>query len=150
LKWGDAMSLDSGYDPNNIFAKILRGEMPCWKVYEDEHALAFLDIFPQGPGHTLVIPKIAATNLLTFPASSFGPYMTSVQNVAKAVQSAFESDGITVFQFNGAAGGQTVFHLHFHIIPRHEGVGLIGHGKSGKANNQDLEQHRDLILAQFS
>lgn len=141
------MSLDDTYDPNNIFAKILRGDMPCWKVYEDEHALAFLDIFPQGPGHTLVIPKIAATNLLTFPANSFGPYMASVQKVAQAVQGAFDAEGITIFQFNGAAGGQTVFHLHFHIIPRHEGVNLAGHGKSGMASNNDLEQHRDAILA---
>jgi histidine triad (HIT) family protein len=144
------MSLADAYDPNNIFAKILRGDMPCWKVYEDEHALAFLDIFPQGPGHTLVIPKIAATNLLTFPADNFGPYMTSVQKVSHAVQSAFEAEGITVFQFNGAAGGQTVFHLHFHIIPRHDGIGLAGHGKSGMASNDVLERHRDAILAQLT
>ncbi len=141
------MSLDLNYDANNIFAKILRGQMPCWKVYEDVHALAFLDIFPQGPGHTLVIPKIAATNFLTFPTDAFGPYMASVQHVARGIQRAFASDGITVFQFNGAAGGQTVFHLHFHIIPRHEGVGLIGHGKSGMAGNDVLEAHRDAIVA---
>jgi histidine triad (HIT) family protein len=141
------MSLAIDYDPNNIFAKILRGEMPCWKVYEDDHALAFLDIFPQGPGHTLVIPKIAATNLLTFPSDAFGSYMASVQRVARGVEKAFAADGITVFQFNGAAGGQTVFHLHFHIIPRHEGVALIGHGKSGMADNSILQQHRDLIVA---
>jgi histidine triad (HIT) family protein len=141
------MSLNNAYDPDNIFAKILRGEMPCWKVYEDEYALAFLDIFPQGPGHTLVIPKIAATNLMTFPTDALGPYTASVQRVARGVEKAFAADGITVFQFNGAAGGQTVFHLHFHIIPRHEGLGLIGHGKSGMANNGILEQHRDLIVA---
>jgi histidine triad (HIT) family protein len=141
------MSLVDAYDPNNIFAKILRGEMPCWKVYEDDAALAFLDIFPQGPGHTLVIPKIAATNLLTFPSEAFGTYMTSVQRVAGGVQKAFGAVGITVFQFNGAAGGQTVFHLHFHIIPRHEGIGLAGHGKSDMADNGVLEQHRDMIVA---
>lgn len=144
------MKLNDPYDTNNIFAKILRGEMPCWKVYEDDHALAFLDIFPQGPGHTLVIPKIAATNLLTYPADSFGPYMASVQRVARAVQSGFDADGITVFQFNGAAGGQTVFHLHFHIIPRHDGVGLIGHGKSSMAHNDTLEAHRDAIVAKLT
>jgi histidine triad (HIT) family protein len=143
------MSLDNAYDTNNIFAKILRGEMPCWKVYEDDYALAFLDIFPQGPGHTLVIPKIAATNLLTFPPDALGAYMASVQKVAQAVQRAFEADGITVFQFNGAAGGQTVYHLHFHVIPRHEGVGLIGHGKSGMASNEALQPHRDAIVAQL-
>ncbi len=141
------MTLDSPYDDQNIFAKILRGEMPCWKVYEDDHALAFLDIFPQGPGHTLVIPKTAATNLLTFSAEAFGPFMTSVQHLARGVQKAFAAEGITIFQFNGAAGGQTVFHLHFHIIPRHEGLGLIGHGKSKMADNVTLEAHRDAIVA---
>jgi histidine triad (HIT) family protein len=143
------MSLTSAYDPNNIFAKILRGEMACWKVYEDDHVLAFLDIFPQGPGHTLVIPKVAATNLLNFPPDQFGAYMTSVQKVAQHVQKAFDADGITVFQFNGAAGGQSVFHLHFHVIPRHEGVGLIGHGKSAMADTASLERHRDAITATF-
>jgi histidine triad (HIT) family protein len=141
------MSLDEQYDPNNIFAKILRGDMPCWKVYEDDHALAFLDIFPQGPGHTLVIPKIQATNLLTFPANQFGPYMASVQKVAQAVRRAFEADGITVFQFNGTAGGQTVFHLHFHIIPRHENAKLAGHGAASMADNGTLERYRDQIVA---
>jgi histidine triad (HIT) family protein len=140
------MSLFDAYDPTNIFAKILRGEMPCWKVYEDEHALAFLDIFPQGPGHTLVIPKLAATNLLTFPPDAFGPYMAMVQHVARGVQKAFEAEGITVFQFNGGVGGQTVFHLHFHVIPRHEGVGLVGHGKASMASNDELARHRNLIV----
>jgi histidine triad (HIT) family protein len=141
------MSLTTAYDTNNIFAKILRGEMPCWKVYEDDDALAFLDIFPQGPGHTLVIPKIAATNFLTFPPDALGRYMSSVQKVAHGVQKAFDAEGITIFQFNGAAGGQTVFHLHFHIIPRTDDVALIGHGKSGMAENTVLQAHRDLIVA---
>ena len=132
------MSLDLPYDSANIFAKILRGEMPCWKVYEDAHVLAFLDIFPQGPGHTLVIPKVSATNLLTYPTD---------QKVAEGVRRAFHAEGITLFQFNGAAGGQTVFHLHVHILPRHDGVGLSGHGKSGMADNATLERHRDLIVA---
>jgi histidine triad (HIT) family protein len=143
------MSLDNAYDNTNIFAKILRGEMPCWKVYEDDNALAFLDIFPQGPGHTLVIPKVAATNFLTFPTEQLGAYMASVQHVSKAVQKAFDADGITVFQFNGAAGGQTVFHLHFHIIPRQSDVSLIGHGRSPMADNALLESHRDRIVAAF-
>jgi histidine triad (HIT) family protein len=141
------MSLDTAYDTNNIFAKILRGEMPCWKVYEDEHVLAFLDIFPQGAGHTLVIPKIAATNLLTFPTEALGHYMASVQKVAAGIRKAFLADGVTIFQFNGAAGGQTVFHLHFHIIPRLEGVSLSGHGTSGMADNSVLETYRDAIVA---
>jgi histidine triad (HIT) family protein len=143
------MHLSSPYDAQNIFAKILRGEMPCLKVYEDEVCLAFLDIFPQGPGHTLVIPKMAATNLLTLPADALGPYMVNVQKVAKAVQKAFEADGLTVFQFNGAAGGQTVFHLHFHLIPRQEGVGLKGHGQAGKASEEDLIAQQAAIIAAF-
>lgn len=143
------MHLSTPYDPQNIFAKILRGEMPCLKVYEDEVCLAFLDIFPQGPGHTLVIPKVAATNLLTLPTEALGPYMESVQKVARAVQRAFQSEGLTVLQFNGAAGGQTVFHLHFHLIPRQEGVGLIGHGQAGKASEEDLISHQAAILAAF-
>jgi histidine triad (HIT) family protein len=143
------MSLDHAYDDNNIFAKILRGQMPCWKVFEDEQVLAFLDIFPQAPGHTLVIPKTAATNFLTFPPEELGNYMASVQKVANAVQRGFQAGGITMFQFNGAAGGQTVFHLHFHIIPRFEGVGIIGHGKAGMADNASLETNRDKIVAAF-
>ncbi len=143
------MHLSTPYDPQNIFAKILRGEMPCLKVYEDEVCLAFLDIFPQGPGHTLVVPKVAATNLLTLPTEALGPYMTSVQKVARAVQKAFQAEGLTVLQFNGAAGGQTVFHLHFHLIPRQEGVGLIGHGQAGKASEEALISHQAAILAAF-
>jgi histidine triad (HIT) family protein len=141
------MSLDGAYDTNNIFAKILRGEMPCWKVYEDDYALAFLDIFPQGAGHTLVIPKIAATNLLTFPVAELGTYMARVQTIAIAVQKAFAAEGVTVFQFNGKAGGQTVFHLHFHVIPRHWGVGLANHGASAMADDATLQAHRDAIVA---
>ena len=143
------MHLSTPYDPQNIFAKILRGEMPCLKVYEDAVCLAFLDIFPQGPGHTLVIPKVAATNLLTMPAEALGPYMAGVQKVAHAVQKAFQAEGITLFQFNGAAGGQTVFHLHVHLIPRQEGVGLKGHGQAGKASEEDLISHQAAIIAAF-
>jgi histidine triad (HIT) family protein len=140
------MSLFSPYDPENIFAKILRGDMPCIKVYEDAVSLAFLDIFPQGPGHTLVIPKIAATNLLSLPTEAFGPYMASVQKVGRAVQKAFDAEGLTVFQFNGAAGGQTVFHLHFHLIPRASGVALSGHGQSRRGDDEELKAHAAAII----
>jgi histidine triad (HIT) family protein len=124
--------------------------MPCWKVYEDDHTLAFLDIFPQGPGHTLVIPKIQATNLLTFPPAQLGPYMTGVQIVAMAVQRAFTADGLSIMQFNGAAGGQTVFHLHFHIIPRGVGVDIKSHGKTGRADDAVLIEHQRAIRASLT
>jgi histidine triad (HIT) family protein len=122
------LSLDGVYDPNNIFAKILRGEAPCFRVYEDEAALAFLDVFPQAEGHTLVIPKHPARNLLDLPPALLGPWMERVQTVAGAVRTALQPDGVIITQFNGAPAGQTVFHLHMHIIPRWDGVELRRHG----------------------
>lgn len=118
------------YDDSNIFAKILRGEIPSAKVYEDEHCLAFLDVMPQAPGHTLVVPKYPSRNILDASPENLAHTITVVQKVANAVQEAFDADGIYIAQFNGPAAGQTVFHLHFHIIPRHEGVALKPH--SGK------------------
>lgn len=110
------------YDPNNIFAKILRGEVPCHKVYEDDRAFAFLDIMPRAPGHTLVIPKSPARNLLDIGADDLAHVVMVAQKVARAAMTAFAADGITLQQFNESAGGQVVFHLHFHIVPRHDGV----------------------------
>jgi histidine triad (HIT) family protein len=112
----------TSYDPNNIFAKILRGELPCYKVYEDDKALAFLDIMPRMPGHTLVLPKAAARNILDILAADLAHVMMVTQKVAKAAMTAFGADGITIQQFNEGAGGQVVFHLHIHIIPRKAGV----------------------------
>ena len=109
------------YDPNNIFAKILRGEFPCHKVYEDDHAIAFLDIMPRAPGHTLVVPKAPARNLLDIAPANLAHVMQVAQKVAKAQMKVFGADGITVQQFNESAGGQVVFHLHVHVIPRHDG-----------------------------
>lgn len=105
------------YDDQNIFAKILRGELPCHKVYEDDHALAFMDIMPQADGHTLVIPKYPAVTLLDMPADRLGPLMATTQKVAAAVKKAFAVQGIVLFQLSGAEAGQTVPHLHFHILP---------------------------------
>jgi histidine triad (HIT) family protein len=119
------------YDPDNIFAKILRGEAPCFKVYEDETALAFMDIMPRTEGHTLVIPKTAARGLLDMPADALGPYMARVQKIAGAVVRAMNADGLTVQQFNEPAGGQVVFHLHVHLLPRWEGVALRPPGTMG-------------------
>src|SRR5438477_8806776 len=112
------------YDPNNIFARILRGELPCHKVYEDEHALAFLDIMPRAAGHTLVLPKAPARNLLDVEPSDLAHVMAIAQKIARASLKAFGADGITVQQFNESAGGQVVFHLHVHVIPRKQGVAL--------------------------
>src|SRR3954447_5334302 len=109
------------YDPNNIFAKILRGELPCHKVYEDERALASLDIMPRAPGHTLVLPKAPARNLLDVEAADLAHVMEVTQKIARASLKAFGADGITVQQFNESAGGQVVFPLHAHVIPRKGG-----------------------------
>jgi histidine triad (HIT) family protein len=109
------------YDPNNIFAKIIRGELPAQKVYEDDKVLAFLDIMPRAPGHTLVIPKAPARNLLDVKHDDLAHVMRVAQKIANAGMKAFEAQGVTVQQFNESAGGQVVFHLHVHVIPRKEG-----------------------------
>ncbi|WP_426126178.1 HIT family protein [Pararhizobium sp. PWRC1-1] len=118
------------YDNNNIFAKILRGEIPAHKVYEDDSVLAFMDVMPQAQGHVLVVPKAASRNILDADPATLGALIATVQKVAIAAQDAFEADGVTIMQFNEAPAGQSVFHLHFHIIPRREGVPLRPH--SGK------------------
>ena len=134
------MTLHDTYDPDNIFAKILRGEMPNVTVFEDDVALAFMDVFPQAEGHTLVIPKdVTARNLLDMPADRLGPYMQRVQKVTRAVEAGLQPDGLVVTQFNGAPAGQTVFHLHFHIIPRMEGQALGRHASGGMADLKELE-----------
>lgn len=112
------------YDPNNIFAKILRGELPSHKVYEDERALAFLDIMPRAAGHTLVLPKAPARNILDVAPDDLAHVMRVAQKIAKTALGVFSADGVTIQQFNEPAGGQVVFHLHVHIIPRKDGVAL--------------------------
>src|SRR5713226_2851786 len=112
------------YDSNNPFAKILRGEFPCYKVYEDDHTLAFLDIMPRSPGHTLVIPKAPARNILDIDSEDFAHVARAAQKIAAAAMKAFNADGITVQQFSEPAGGQVVFHLHMHVMPRQAGVAL--------------------------
>jgi histidine triad (HIT) family protein len=115
----------TAYDPNNIFAKILRGEFPCHKVYEDDHALAFLDIMPRAPGHTLVIPKAPARNILDIMVEDYLHVARATHKIAAAAKRAFNADGLTIQQFNEAAGGQVVFHLHVHVMPRHDGIALL-------------------------
>lgn len=112
----------STYDSNNVFAKILRGELPCHRVYEDDKVFAFLDIMPRAPGHTLIIPKAPARNILDIEPEALADVIKAVQKVAKAAVKVFAADGVTIHQFNEPAGGQVVFHLHFHVIPRKEGV----------------------------
>ena len=142
------MSIHGTYDQDNIFAKMLRGEVPCIKVYEDDVALAFMDIFPQAEGHTLVIPKgVEARNLLEMPAERLGPYMERVQKVAIAVEKALKPDGLVVTQFNGAPSGQTVYHLHFHIIPRRAGENPRRHASGEPADSDTLKALAGQIAA---
>ena len=114
----------ASYDPTNVFAKILRGELPSYKVYEDDRAFAFLDIMPRAPGHTLVIPKAPARNILDVAPDDLAHVMKVVQKVARAGMTVFGADGVTVQQFSEPAGGQVVFHLHVHVMPRRAGVAL--------------------------
>jgi len=122
------------YDPDNVFAKILRGEIPAHKVLEDDDVIVLMDVMPQGPGHTLVVPKTASRNLLDADPAVLATLLPVVQRVARAAKAAFAADGISVFQYNEAAGGQSVFHLHIHVVPRFEGVPLKPH--SGKMEDQ--------------
>jgi histidine triad (HIT) family protein len=115
------------YDDTNIFARILRGELPSHKVYEDDAVVAFMDVMPQGIGHTLVVPKAPSRNLLDADPAGFGRLMAVVQKIARAVKQAFAADGVAIMQFNEPASGQTVFHLHVHVIPRFAGVALQMH-----------------------
>ena len=112
------------YDPQNIFAKILRGEAPCVRVAEDEVSLCFMDIMPRADGHALIIPKTPARNLLDIASAELARFMPSVQRLARAVKAGMAADGVVVQQFNESAGGQLVFHLHFHVLPRWHGVAL--------------------------
>ena len=115
------------YDDTNVFAKILRGELPSHKIYEDADTFAFMDIMPRGDGHCLVIPKQPSRNILDADPAVLATLIASVQKISRAVVKAFSADGVTVQQFNEPAGGQVVFHLHFHIIPRFDGVALRPH-----------------------
>lgn len=134
------------YDDTNVFAKILRGELPAHKVYEDDTAVAFMDLMPQGAGHTLVVPKAPSRNLLDADPAVFGPLMAVVQKIARASKQAFAADGVTVIQFNEPAAGQTVFHLHVHVLPRFEGVALKPH--TGQMEKPEvLAEHAEKIRA---
>ncbi len=145
------MSIDGVYDHDNIFAKVMRGEAPAAKVFEDGEVLAFMDLFPQSRGHTLVISKTSqARNLLDVEPNDLAVLMKGVQRVAKAVHAALKPDGIIVTQFNGASAGQTVYHLHVHIIPRWENMPMAGHGGERMADTVELAALAKEIAAQIS
>jgi histidine triad (HIT) family protein len=124
------------YDDNNVFAKILRGELPCHKVYETDRVLAFMDVMPRGDGHVLVIPKAKARNILDIEPDDLAELARAVQIVGRAAKSALSADGLTIQQFNESAGGQVVFHIHFHVIPRFEGVPMKPH--TGQMENPEV------------
>ncbi len=145
------MSLDGDYDEDNIFAKIIRGEIPAAKVFEDSHVLAFMDVFPQSRGHTLVVSKVSrARNLLDVESEVLAKVILDVQRVAKAIRAALRPDGIVVTQFNGAPAGQTIFHLHFHLIPRWTDQPLRPHGEGGMADGAELAELAKLIAAEIA
>jgi histidine triad (HIT) family protein len=135
------------YDPNNIFAKILRGELPCYKVYEDDSTLAFLDIMPRAPGHTLVLPKVPARHILDVSPDGLSHVIRVAQKIAKTSVEVFGADGVTVQQFNESAGGQVVFHLHVHVIPRQRGVAMKPAASAKEAPDILAEQARKLTNA---
>lgn len=141
------MSLDGVYDNDNVFAKILRGEIPNATVFEDEHVLSFMDAFPQTRGHTLVIPKSPSRNLLDTDPDVLAHVMNRTQLIAKAVRKAFDPDGIVITQFNGAPAGQTVFHLHFHILPRWSDRTMAAHASGQMADFEALKSHAAKVKA---
>jgi histidine triad (HIT) family protein len=145
------MSLDGDYDDDNIFARIIRGEVPAAKVYEDPHVLAFMDVFPQSRGHVLVVSKKSkARNLLDVKPEVLSHVMLDVQKVAKAIRAALKPDGLVLTQFNGSSAGQTVFHLHFHLIPRWIDAPPRPHGEGGMADPKALADLAQQIAAKIA
>ena len=144
------MSLHSAYDPNNIFAKILRGDIPSVAIWEDDHVLAFMDVFPQSEGHVLIIAKQSQARTLQEVEPEVLARMTAaLQRTAKAVEKALQPEGLAIMQFNGEASGQTVFHLHFHIIPRWADREMRGHGHAPMADTATLRALADRIAAEM-
>lgn len=137
------------YDPDNIFAKIIAGQIPGHKVYEDADVLAIMDVFPQSRGHVLVIPKAGARNLLDADPAVLSAVMPTVQKLARAVKAATNADGLRLVQFNEAPAGQTIFHLHFHLIPMYEGVELGRHAGGGRADEAELQMLAKAISSQL-
>jgi histidine triad (HIT) family protein len=143
------MSLHGPYDTDNIFAKILRGKMPCVKIYEDNNVISFMDVFPQSKGHCLVLPKASSRNLLELAPKDIGRLFGTVQRLTIAVEKALKPDGIIVTQFNGAPAGQTVFHTHVHIIPRYDNTPMAPHNGEDMADMKALEKLASKIRAKL-
>ena len=142
------MTLHAAYDPDNIFAKILRGEIPSVKVWEDDDVLVFMDVFPQSEGHALIISKTStARNLLEIEPEALAKVIAATQRTAKAIETALKPEGFQIVQYNGEAGGQTVFHLHFHVIPRWADRQMKGHGHAPMADATVLRGLADRIAA---
>lgn len=134
------------YDPDNIFAKILRGEADAHTVLDEEHCFAFMDLMPQSPGHTLIVPREPAENIFDLSTAALGQLVATTQRVARAVKAAFDPPGMMIVQLNGADAGQTVFHIHFHVIPRYPGEGLTLHARS-VADPEELSENAARIRA---
>ncbi len=134
------------YDRNNVFARILRGEIPAHKVWEDEFTLAFMDVMPQADGHALVIPKVDAENIFELTPEVLAATILTTQRVARAVKKAFDAPGVMIAQLNGPAAGQSVFHIHFHVLPRHAGLELRFHAR-GMADPAVLAEHATRVRA---
>lgn len=144
------MSLNGAYDPDNIFARIVRGEIPSATVFEDDAVLAFMDVFPQSEGHVLVISRTSrARNILEIEPEALAKITAATQRVARAVERALKPEGLSIIQFNGEAGGQTVFHLHFHVIPRWTDRSLKGHGHAPRADAETLKALAARIAAEL-
>ena len=142
------MTLHAPYDPDNIFAKILRGQIPSVKVWEDDDVLVFMDVFPQSEGHTLIISKTStAPTMLEMEPEALAKVVAATQRTARAIEKALKPEGFSVFQYNGEAGGQTVFHLHFHIVPRWANRPMKGHGHAPMADTEALRHLADRIAA---
>lgn len=132
------------YDRDNVFARVLRGDIPAFKVYEDAQTLAFMDVMPQSVGHALVVPKVEAENIFDLPVASLQSLITTTQLIARAAKQAFDADGITLMQFNGAAAGQTVPHIHFHVLPRYADQPLHSHARE-MADKAVLAKHAEQL-----
>jgi histidine triad (HIT) family protein len=134
------------YDTNNVFARILRGEIPSHKVFEDTHTLAFMDVMPQSAGHALVVPKFPAESIFELPEDALAATILTTQRVARAVRKAFDAPGIMVAQLNGREAGQSVFHIHFHVVPRYDGIDLRFHARD-MADHKVLAEHAARVRA---